>query len=384
MLLAGCGSPTIPSSSPGVASVTTDATSAPGTPTPIPTPRPAPGHEVFGYVPYWEMDAGIADHLAKTRLTTLALFSVTTKRSGVINTTLSGYKKITGDIGRQLIREAHDRGVRVELVYTSFGYDKNKTFFTGPVKTQDKAIASLVTLADQIGVDGINVDVELIDDTDVPSYGAFVGRLRDALRKTINDGQVSVATTSGPRGASMAVAATALGADRVFLMGYDYHWKGSAPGASSPIARRDGKPNDLAWSLDLYEAAGVPIDRTILGLPLYGMTWPVVDAELGSLETGKGDTWVPRSHLDILQDPKIVPVRDPVELVDFYALPTPQPDGTTTWTAVYVDSPDTLGQKMGLADDRGLAGVGFWAIGYERGLPEYTALIERFATGTLR
>ncbi len=380
----GCGSPPSPTSSPGPGTVTADASVAPGDPTPIPTAHPDPGHEVFGYVPYWEMDAGIADHLAKTKLTTLALFSVTTKRSGVINTTLSGYKKITGDIGTQLIREAHGRGVRVELVYTSFGYDKNKRFFTGPLKAQDKAIESLVALATQIGVDGINVDVELIDDSDVASYGAFIGRLREALRKAIPEGQVSVATTSGPRGASMAVAATGVGADRVFLMAYDYHWKGSAPGASSPMDRRDGQPNDVVWSLDLYAAAGVPVEKTLLGLPLYGMTWPVTDGTLGALETGPGDTWVPRSHLDVLDDPAIVPELDPVELVEFYALPTPQPDGTTTWRAVYIDSPATLGQKMALADDRGLAGVGFWAIGYERGLPDYTALIERFAAGKLQ
>ena len=49
-----------------------------------------------------------------------------------------------------------------------------------------------------------------------------------------------------------------------------------------------------------------------------------------------------------------------------------------SWTAVYVDSPATLAPKMGLANANGFAGVGFWAIGYERGLPGYTELMERF------
>ncbi len=39
---------------------------------------------------------------------------------------------------------------------------------------------------------------------------------------------------------------------------------------------------------------------------------------------------------------------------------------------------------MSLANARGLAGVGFWAIGYERGAPEYTELIGRFAAGQLK
>ena len=108
------------------------------TPTPIPTPRPEPGHEVYGFVPYWRMDDGIAAHLAKTDLTTLALFSVTNRRDGTINTTPNGYRNITGAIGRQLIREAHDRGTRVELVFTSFGVAKNKRLFGGTVELQDK------------------------------------------------------------------------------------------------------------------------------------------------------------------------------------------------------------------------------------------------------
>jgi spore germination protein YaaH len=392
LVLVGCGSPTTPTGTPTPSADPSGAVTAssepaepsrPADPTPVPTPRPAPGHEVYGYVPYWEMGGGIADHLAKTKLTTLALFSVATKRNGTLNTTQNGYKRITGAIGKQLIREAHDRGVRVELVYTSFGYAKNQRFFTGPIETQDKAIKELVGFADDIGVDGINVDVELIEDDLVANYGAFVGRLRDALRKKIPDAQVSVATTAGPRGASMARAATDVGADRVFLMGYDYHWAGSAPGASSPMDRRDGEPNDLVWSLDLYESMGVPIDRTLLGLPLYGMAWPVASAELGAPETAKGDTWIPRSHLDVLEDPKVVPVRDPVEVVEFYALPDAPKDGAKAWQAVYLDSPETLTPKLELADDRGLAGAGFWAIGYERGLPAYTALIKRFAAGKL-
>jgi hypothetical protein len=56
---------------------------------------------------------------------------------------------------------------------------------------------------------------------------------------------------------------------------------------------------------------------------------------------------------------------------------------TTKWTAIYVDSPATLAIKLALADERGLAGAGFWALGYERGLPGYQALIATFRAGKL-
>ena len=91
----------------------------------------------------------------------------------------------------------------VQLVYTSFGTARNKRFFRS-LEVQDTTIAGLVALADRTGVDGINVDVELLDPELVPAYGAFVGRLREALEASDPDGVVSVATTAGPTGAAMA------------------------------------------------------------------------------------------------------------------------------------------------------------------------------------
>lgn len=363
---------------------------APGAPTPEPTPVPPPGHEVYGYVPYWEMDASIAGHLAGTDLTTLALFSVTNKRNGTLDTAQNGYKRITGTIGQELIAQAHARGTRVELVFSSFGLDKNQRLFGGPLAAQDRLIAGLVDLLEQTTVDGINVDVEQLDLDLVKAYGDFVARLRAAATAAQPRAQVSVATPANLSGAAMAVAATTAGADRIFLMGYDYHWSGSAPGASSPILRRDGDPKSLTWSLDLYESLGVPVQRTLLGLPFYGMAWPVDGPEVAAPQTGKGAAWIPSDHLDLLRDPAIVPTRDDIEQVEVYTLPTDKTGGIAVgagtpagWLAIYVDSAETLSPKLAMADARGLAGAGFWAIGYERGVPEFTALIARFRAGKL-
>jgi spore germination protein YaaH len=298
-----------------------------------------------------------------------------------------------------MIRDAHERETRVEIVYTSFGEDKNRRFF-GDAAAQARWIEGLVELAIDTGVDGVNVDVEILPLELVPAYGQFVGRLREALREQLPDGQVSVATTGGETGAAMALAASLAGADRIFLMGYDYHWAGSDPGASAPIDRLDGAPKDLVWSLDLYASLGVPVERTLLGLPLYGMTWPVVGPGVGSPATGRGDDWVPRRNLGVLEDPDFAPTYEPIESVEFYAVPIePKADATPTpvtsssdgpgaslepgWNAVYFDSPRSLTPKLRLADERGLAGAGFWAIGYERGLPAYDELISTFHAGTL-
>jgi spore germination protein YaaH len=370
-----------------------------------PTIVPIPGHEVYGFVPYWEMDDSIVDHVGATDLTTLGLFSVTHRRNGELDEGQNGYRKIADDLGRRLIRVAHDRGTRVELVYTSFGSGKNRQFYTEP-EAQARWIEVLVDLVDELGLDGVNVDVESLPVEHVLDFGGFVGRLREALRERMPDAQVSVATQANELGAGMAAAAAANGADRIFLMGYDYHWAGSEPGASAPIDRLDGEPRDLVWSLDLYAALGVPVERTLLGLPLYGVTWPVIGPGVGSPSTGRGDSWVPRRNLAVFADPSFEPALEPVESVEFYAVPmagtasaspgsatsasafppsvasaSPEPPG---WNAVYYDSPRSLTPKLALADERGLAGAGFWAIGYERGLPGYTELFATFRAGDLQ
>jgi spore germination protein YaaH len=350
---------------------------AAATPTPVPTPVPVPKHEVYGFVPYWEMDDGIADHLATTELTTLALFSVTHRRTGELADDQQGWRRITSALGRRLIDEAHARGTRVELVYTSFGAQKNERFYTEP-DAQARWIDVLVERVVDLGLDGVNVDVEGLPVEYIPDYGAFVGRLRDALRAVDPDATVSVATQANGRGASMAGAAAAAGADRIFLMGYDYRYEGSNVGASAPLDRLDGNDADLAWSLDRYWTAGVPVERTLLGLPLYGVTWPVDGPELMAPAVGSGNEWVPRRNLAVFEAPGFAPTYESVESVEFYAV---ERDGQ--WHAVYFDSPRSLTPKLALADERGLAGAGFWAIGYERGLPDYTDLISTFRAGEI-
>ncbi len=89
----------------------------------------------------------------------------------------------------------------------------------------------------------------------------------------------------------MAKRAADAGADRIFIMGYAYRTTSSNPGAIAPLVGRSSPSGlDLRWTVDRYAAEGVPLGRTILGLPYYGVSWPTTSGSLGALRTTTGST----------------------------------------------------------------------------------------------
>ncbi|MEO7229432.1 MAG: hypothetical protein ABIZ30_02440, partial [Candidatus Limnocylindrales bacterium] len=159
LLFAGSLSPAmaavVPPPVPGVARV------APAAPLPASAFAHRLSAEVYGYLPYWEIDSTTNAYLRYDLLTDIALFSVGLTASGTISTSGGGYAAVMGSTAATIVSNAHAAGVRVDLTVTSFGYDKNTAFFTDPVAmaTAASAIAGLVSAN---GYDGVNLDVELL------------------------------------------------------------------------------------------------------------------------------------------------------------------------------------------------------------------------------
>lgn len=356
------------------------------------------GTELYGYLPYWSMSASMADYLATVPLTTIELFSVSARTNGGLDPTLTGYRRITGDIGARLIVEAHARGQRVELAFSSFGYARNASLLgspqpkafdrgrvspldvpdqAGPNRRAARAARELVALAEQLGLDGIDLDIEQVPSGVAAGYAAFVAAVKTGLEAVRPSAQVSVATMANGSGATLASAAVASGADRVFMMGYDFHWSGSDPGAVTPIDRADGGA-DLETAIRQYAVAHVPPSRIVLGLPLYGRSWPVLAAYRYAPSIGAGVTWLPSKHVQQLSSPAFAPFADDLEVVEYL------PEGAGSgFRSVFYDSPRTLAPKLGLARASGYAGAGFWAIGYEKGAPGYLSLMADFVAGRI-
>jgi hypothetical protein len=351
------------------------------------------------------MNPSVATYLGGVSLTSLELFSVTSKRDGSIDRGQLGYRRITGAIGSRLIGEAHGRGQRVELVFTSFGFDRNATLFgvvsplgfdprlravreersaAGGGDAIARTVAGLLSLVTRLALDGVNVDVEQIAAPSRDGFSAFVSQLRTGLDAIDPRLRLSVATMANRSGANLARVALDAGADRVFMMAYDFRWSASDPGGTTPVERLDGGAS-LLTAIATYASVGIPGDRILLGLPLYGMAWPVAAADRNAVKIGPGQAWLPSKHVGQLTAPGFVPDSDPFEVSEYFSetlLPAADdPLGAVTWRAIFYDSPRTLRAKLVIGRAAGYAGGGFWALGYERGLPGYTDLMADFVAG---
>ena len=332
--------------------------------------------EVYGYLPYWEINSTTDAYLRYDLLSDIAVFSVGLTADGLIDQTATGYARVTGPTTATVIQHAHASGVRVDLTLTSFGQAKNAAFFASD-SAQATAIGVISALVLAKGFDGVAVDVELLANSDFAAYGAFVGRLRAALRAANPAARVSVATNGSISGGGMAAQALANGADRVFIMGYSYRTSGTSPaGSIDPIARTDGGKS-LTTTLDLYAGMQIPANRILLGLPYYGRSWNTTSGDLHATTTSSAGLFIPGTDLAAIPAGTSIQT-DPVEGSRWFAIQDPI---TKSWTETYFDDPATLGARYVLAAGRGLAGIGIWALGYDEGRTDYwNAIVGAFGT----
>ncbi|HTC85090.1 MAG TPA: glycosyl hydrolase family 18 protein, partial [Candidatus Acidoferrum sp.] len=124
---------------------------------------------------------------------------------------------------------------------------------------------------------------------------------------------------------------------------------------------------------------GVAPEKIILGLPYYGMTWATQSDALDaprqpdSAGFGTGRVYRPRTAATNGPPPGALFDYDMTEVTARY---TWYDADRLTWLQTYFDDPTTLALKEHLAVDRGLAGVGIWALGDDYGVPGYWGTIE--------
>jgi len=189
--------------------------------------------------------------------------------------------------------------------------------------------------------DGLNIDFENIP---AQSGDAFLSFLRE-LREGLPDGKLfTIALYGRTRAITGDVydyAKIEPYVDRIFVMAYDEHWSGSAPG---PVST-------LRWcrSVAEYSLRVIGAEKLVMGIPFYGRAW------------------ASQNHSRALTYPGVERLINTAETTEVkYENGTPTFDYETSVSVkVYYEDEYSISARMEMYKSMGVNAIGFWRIGQE-------------------
>ena len=309
---------------------------------------------VYGYLPYWEFDySGFQWDL----LTHLAYFSAELEVDGSVS---DSHQWTTAGMA-ELMDEAQSAGVQVVLSVTNFENDEIGVLCNDPL-LRTKSIEALLDLVQQMGGDGINIDFEFVPYEAKQGFVLFMQELTERFHEEIPGSHVSYAGPCVDWSGAYDYDELRDACDAVFVMGYCYHPHGNIAGPLAPI-----EGGDVWWSKHLTSTleeytlwGGEEIrGKLIMGYPLYGRSYTVEEPGLPGTFVGDDSLIVARNIPELSDDaPWILEDYSKSTYQEF----SPAPG---VWTQRWLDTAESHSYKFQFACDESLAGIGFWALGYD-------------------
>src|SRR5207253_2113336 len=188
--------------------------------------KPHPSHEIYGYLPYWQVDGGTVGALDYGRLSTVAFFAVPIRTTGYLQRGSSGYRAYVGRTGKAVINASHARGIRVVPTFQLFDHgslSRMRHFLASP-KAQTRFIGRALALMAARRADGATLDFEPLPASLAPRFAVFVRRFGRAMHHRFPGSRLVVATPAIVPDRVLRSLRRVV--DRFFVMAYDYHWRG--------------------------------------------------------------------------------------------------------------------------------------------------------------
>lgn len=325
---------------------------------------------VFGWHPYWSN--GLQSNYDWSLLSDMSYFSYEVNpNTGNPNTT---HNFATA----QAVTDALNNGVRVNLCVTLF--NSHATFF-GSAAAKQTLINNLITLVQNRGAHGVNIDFESMASSTSADYNAYIIDLSQQMKAAIPGCQISLALHAVDWSGFYNIAALNPHVDYFCIMGYDYYWSGSAnAGPNDPLyhfTQVAAYNRTISRSTTYYEQQGAPKEKIILGLPYYGREWPVSNHVLPATTTGTGVAAFYRTVKNNVSGHYAAANRN-------YEANSRSVYYNFTDAGVpkqhFISEEEELAERMDFSNKRGLAGIGIWALGYDDGYTELWNEIENYMT----
>ncbi len=319
---------------------------------------------VFGWHPYWN-GTGYNEY-DFSLLSDIAYFSYE------VDPSTGSYSSIHAWKTTPVIDLAKAAGTRVSLSVTLFS--GHHTLFENEVSCQT-LIDSLINLVTFRGATGVNIDFEAVPSSQRDNLSRFIKNLGSQFHNKIPGSLVSIAIPSINKNQTFDVKSMVPFVDLFIIMGYDYYYGGSSnAGPVSP--KNNGKQwpaYDVTRSVRYYLEAGVPNQKLCLGVPYYGYDWPTMDEKLNSPTEGKGNARLYKDAVSRAAD--YGRLWDRHASVPYFVYQTGE-----KWRQCWYDDATSLGYKYDLVNMYNIAGIGIWALGYDRSKTDlWNVLREKFS-----
>lgn len=312
---------------------------------------------VFGWHPYWKN--GFETNYQWDLLSHLCYFSYEVDY-------LTGNALTTNSWSTaNVVTEALAQSVKVILCVTLF--DDHEVFFEN-ITARQTLITNLITLVQQRGAHGVNIDFEAMPSSQSANLTQFMIELSNQFHAAIPDSEVSIALPSVDWSNTFDVAAMSASVDQFFIMGYDYYYGGSnQAGPTDPLYSFVSNYNyNHSKSITSYLNRGAPANKLCLGLPYYGREWETVSNTVPSNTTGGFASSRTYQYVRDNSGTYKNYQQHPGSKSGYYAY-----QSSGKWRQCFINSPYTLGERFEMVQMRGLAGIGIWALGYDDGYMDF-------------
>lgn len=244
------------------------------------------------------------------------------------------------------VAQAHDRGLKVWGLIDNFSVEISTMETLSRTSSRHNLIKQLVDAALAVGLDGINIDFEMLSE-EVGVH--FLQFLRELSIETHKNNLVLSVDNPVPEDFTSHYDRAEQGrvTDYVIIMGYDEHYVGS---------EQAGSVASLPWVEKGIQdtLAEVPPERTINAVPFYTRLWKTTGGALTSEAIG----------MDQAQE-----VIATYNVETYWDKTTGQNYGTyeneNATYQIWLEDAESIAAKVKLTPQYGLAGVAAWKLGFE-------------------
>ncbi|WP_066070953.1 glycosyl hydrolase family 18 protein [Neobacillus soli] len=269
---------------------------------------------------------------------------------------------------QELIKLAREHKVAPLAVVTNltasgFSSELTRKVLSSPEK-RERLINNIYQLIKTKNYAGVNIDFELVHESERDLFSGFLHSLRGKLKPEGYYTSVSVPAKSNdvvPWLKGYDYGGIGAAVDFVFLMAYDWHEVSSPPGPVAPIKE---VKQTIEYALNHMKA-----NKIILGVPRYGYNW--------TMSNGTAVSARPIAVADAIAT--AMKYQEPIQ----YSKEFQQPffhyrDETGKRHIVWYEDTRARAHKLELVVHYGLKGVGAWQLGLH--FPQSAFIVREFFT----